>query len=112
MSRRFRVVYSPAARDDLREIAGYILHELKSPPAAKSVTTKIRSVIRSLDEYPARFSAVEWEPWRSLGMRKARAGNFLIFYTADADSLTVTVVRILYGGRDVEKIAEGRDDPD
>jgi len=54
MSRKYKVIYAPAAMDDLREIAAYILYELKAPQAAKNVTSRIRDAIRSLADMPQR----------------------------------------------------------
>ena len=40
-----------------------------------------------------------------MGMHKLPVDNFVVFYTVDGDSMTVTVIRIVYGGRDIESIA-------
>lgn len=40
-----------------------------------------------------------------MGMHKVPVDNFVVFYTVDSDSMTVTVIRIVYGGRDIESIA-------
>ncbi len=39
-------------------------------------------------------------------MRRLPVDNFVVYYLADADTGTVTVVRIFYGGRDVEGIVD------
>ena len=54
---------------------------------------------------PARYAFVDWEPWKSMGMNKLPVDNFVVFYTVDGDSMTVTVIRIVYGGRDIESLA-------
>jgi len=43
-----------------------------------------------------------------MGMRKVPVNNYLVFYLVENADLTVTVVRIFYGGRNVEEII--RDD--
>lgn len=110
MNRMFKVIYSPAAKDDLRDIAAYILYELKNPQAAKHVTGKIRGMIRSLNAMPERYSLVEWEPWASMRMHKVPVGNYMIFYFIEDDVSTVTVTRIFYGGRNIEHIIQDSDD--
>ena len=40
-----------------------------------------------------------------MGMHKLPVDNFVVFYTVDGDSMTVTVIRIVYGGRDIESLA-------
>ena len=106
MNRKFKVVYSPAAKDDLHTIAAYILYELRSPQAAKNVTTRIRSEIRSLSNMPERYALVEWEPWSSMKMHRVPVGNYVIFYAINESSDTVTITRIFYGGRDIEHIIQ------
>lgn len=106
MSKKHKVIYSPAAKDDLRDIAAYILYELKNPLAAKNVTGKIRSEIRSLSEMPERYALVDWEPWASMKMHKLPVANYIAFYFIDDDHHTVTVTRIFYAGRDIEHIIQ------
>ncbi|WP_243240629.1 type II toxin-antitoxin system RelE/ParE family toxin [Ruminococcus sp. BSD2780120874_150323_B10] len=38
-------------------------------------------------------------------MRKVTVDKFIAFYTVDTRSLTVTVIRIFYGGQDIANIA-------
>ena len=110
MNKKYKVIYSPAAKDDLRDIASYILYELKNPQAAKNVTGKIRQTIKSLNSMPERYSLVEWEPWASMRMHKVPVGNYIVFYFIEDDVSTVTVTRIFYGGRDIEHIIQDSDD--
>ena len=110
MSRTYKVIYSPAAMDDLHEIAAYILYELKAPQAAKNVTRRIRDVIRSLADMPQRYALVEWEPWASMKMHRVPIGNYVVFYTADDETYIVTITRIFYGGRDIEHIIRDSED--
>lgn len=110
MSRKYKVIYAPAAMDDLHEIAAYILYELQAPQAAKNVTTKIRNEIRLLANMPERFALVEWEPWASMKMRRVPVGNYAVFYTVDDDTGIVSVIRIFYGGRDIKHIIRDSED--
>ena len=52
---------------------------------------------------PDRHEAMEREPWKSMGMRKLPVDNYIVFYIVDHDKKVVTVVRIVYGGRDIEE---------
>lgn len=110
MSSHFKVIYSPAAKDDLHDISAYIIHELKAPQAAKNVTTKIRKEVRSLSDMPERYALVEWEPWASIGMHRVPVGNYIIYYTIDDDARIVTVTRIFYGGRDIEHFIQNSEE--
>ena len=60
---------------------------------------RIRKTIQALVTAPLRFSSVEWEPWKSMGMRKVPVKNDLVFYLVAEEDQTISVVRIFYGGR-------------
>ena len=104
MSGRFHVEYSPEALDDLRSVYSYIAFHLKERETAKKLTDRIRREIRALNEMPERYAPVDWEPWLSMGMRKLPVNNFVVYYLVDQPKRLVSVVRIFYGGRDVEAI--------
>ena len=104
MSDTYSVIYSPEAKDDLREIYSYIAFELEAPDTAEGQVNRIRKEIRSLDFMPARYAIVDWEPWRSMEMHRVPVDNFVVYYAIDDKSRTVTVIRFFYGGRDAEGI--------
>ena len=49
---RMKIVYTHTARQDLREIYEYIAYTLLVPETARSLTDKIMSEVRSLEEFP------------------------------------------------------------
>ena len=105
MSDSYNVIYSPQALNDLKDIYAYIAQELLVPDTARNQVNRIRKEIRSLDFLPSRYASVDWEPWKSMGMHKVPVDNYVVFYTVDSDSMTVAIIRIVYGGRDIESIA-------
>ena len=105
MSEQYRIQYSPAALEDLKDIYAYLAYELKAPSMARNQANRINAEIGSLDFMPCRYEQVDWEPWKSMGMRKVPVNNFVVFYKVDLDAMTVTVLRIVYGGSDVRRIA-------
>ena len=105
MSDSYSVVYSPEALNDLKDIYAYIAQELLVPDTALNQVNRIRKEIRSLDFMPSRYALVDWEPWKSMGMHKVPVDSFVVFYTVNSDSMTVAIIRIVYGGRDIESIA-------
>lgn len=104
MSEPYRIVYSPQALEDLKDIYAYISEELQVPDTARNQVNRIREKIRSLDFMPMRYAIVDWEPWKSMKMHKIPVDNFIVFYIVDMNSMTVTVIRIVYGGRDIQGI--------
>ena len=60
-------------------------------------------MVRELDEMPMRFNLYEDEPWKSKGLRFVPVDNYLIFYLPIDETNTVSIVRIIYAGRDMNK---------
>lgn len=78
----------------------------KSQLPPKKLVNRIRKAARSLDALPGRYPVVDWEPWQSMGMHRFTVENFLLFYLIDQSTRTVTLVRIVYGGRDLQNLAK------
>ena len=104
MSDTYAVIYAPEALDDLRNIYAYIAVSLKAPGTARKQVNRIREEVRSLDCMPRRYTHMEHEPWRSMGMHRMPVDNFVVYYLVDVVNSSVTIVRIFYGGRDVESV--------
>lgn len=45
---------------------------------------------------------VDWEPWHSMKMHRVIVDNYIVFYHVNNCEATVDIVRIFYGGRDIE----------
>lgn len=101
----YRVLYSPEAQSDLSAIYSYLAFSLHAKTAAKTQIDRIRKEARSLSFFPERYEQVSWEPWRDY--RKVPVDNYVIFYHVDHSAQCVEVIRIFYGGQDIEGIANG-----
>lgn len=108
--KKYSVTLSPEAKEDMRSIAAHISYTLKNKIAARSQTQRIRKEIRSLDHFPHRYTHVDWEPWRSDGVHKMPVNNFTVYYFVQEDLMDVKILRIFYGGRDVEHIVSSEDE--
>lgn len=101
----YSIIYTPKAMNDLKEIYSYIAFSLLVPETAKGHVNRIRKKISSLDFMPSRNPVVDWEPWKSMGMHKIPVDNFVVFYTVDDSRAIVTIIRIVYSGRDIANMA-------
>ncbi len=108
--KKYHVAYSQAAKEDLFDIYSYIAFQLKEKGTAAKQVNRIRSNIRSLEKLPNRYNLVDWEPWCSLGLRKLPVNNYVVFYFVDEEANQVKIVRIVYGGRDLQSILNDEDD--
>ena len=102
----YDILYSPEALEDLRSIYKYIAFELQASESAEGQVKRIRSAIRKLDTFPEGHSRVDWDPWSAMGMRFLPVDNFIVYYMVDNVDRKVQVVRIFYGGRDIEHIIQ------
>mgnify|MGYP003259030473 FL=1 len=108
MSDTYSIIYSSEAKDDLRKIYSYIAYDLQAPETAEGQVNRIRKEIRSLDFMPSRYAVVDWEPWKGMGMHRVPVDNFIVYYVVNNGSRTITVIRIFYGGRDIEDIIQAK----
>lgn len=97
----YSVQISSRAESDLREIYEYIAYELESVSNASRQLQRLEENILSLDQMPNRYPAYLEEPWHSRGLRVMSVDNYLVFYIPDDAAHTVTVIRVMYGGRDI-----------
>ena len=98
----FRVVITRQAEIDLCGIYEYIAYELHAPQSANGQLTRLEEAIFDLDEMPRRYKSYDKEPWRSRGLRVMPVENYLVYYIPDYDSMLVTIIRVMYGGRDTD----------
>ena len=99
----FNVVTSIQAEEDLRGIFEYIAFELLSPENAEKQLERLEKQILSLDEMPERFPRYGKEPWHSRGLRFAAVDNYIVFYLPDVEEQVVTILRVMYSGRNIEE---------
>jgi toxin ParE1/3/4 len=97
------VEYTEIAESDLHGIYEYIAFNLLVPNTAKKQVSVIMDEISKLDENPFRFPVYKKEPWHSKGLRFFPVNNYVVFYLPDEEKNTVTVIRIMYGGRNIEE---------
>lgn len=102
MNSEYSIVYSSEARNDVKDIYSYIAFELMAIDTAKRQIDRITKTVRSLSFMPLRYPIVSWDPWKSMKMHKAPVDNFIVFYTVDDVAMNVAIIRIVYGGRDIQ----------
>lgn len=76
-------------------------------PTAKPVNVagqlkRLEEHIIGPEEFPEKFRPYEKEPWNSRGLRVMPVDNYLVFYIPNKDTGIVTVIRVMYTGRDVD----------
>ena len=99
----FDVQVSKQADRDLRDIFEYIAFELMAPGNAVGQLDRLEDAISKLDNMPEKYRSYDREPWKSRGLRMFPVDNYLVFYIPNMDTKIVTVIRVMYRGRDVDE---------
>ena len=108
MSNKYIIIYSPLAADDLRSIYTYITNTLKAKLAATNQVNAIRKAIRALDIMPERFPIYESKSLKAITFHKLPVNNYVIFYMVDNENHIVNIVRIFYGGMDIDNALQDK----
>ncbi len=98
----YDVQISNQAETDLRSIFEYIAFELQSVQNAVGQLTRLEERINSLAQMPDRYRTYEKEPWHSRGLRVMPVDNYIVFYIPNHDTKAVNIIRVMYGGRDID----------
>lgn len=99
----YEVRLTTQAENDLRGIFEYIAFDLQSVQNAAGQLDRLEQSIASLDQMPERFRVYENEPWRSRNLRIMPVDNYLVFYIPNHEEQIVHIMRVMYGGRDVDR---------
>lgn len=98
----YSIKITEQADDDIRRIYEYIAYELQSPENASGQLERIEERIMNLDQMPERYGFYDREPWKSRGLHIVPVDNYCILYIVDNGNRTVSVMRVMYGGRDMD----------
>lgn len=98
----YSVKITEQAEFDLKSIFEYIALDLQSLEIAVGQLERLEKSIMGLNVMPERFRLYEKEPWHSRGLRIMPVDNYLVFYIPDHEVKTVYVIRVMYGGRDID----------
>jgi len=104
MSFNYRYHFTKKAKSDLEEILSYISIELSNPEAAASFLKDLLAVIASICSVPKIGSIVENEFLPDREIRKSLVGNYVLYYLPDAAEMTIYILRILYGRRNLDEL--------
>ena len=99
----YEVIMTAQADADLRGIYEYIAFELLSPDNARVQLERLEESIIGLKEFLRRFRLYGKELWHSRGLRVMPVDNYQVFYIPDDITRRVTIMRVMYDGRNVDE---------
>lgn len=100
----YTIEYLTIARRDMVDIAKYIGVKLANPDAAERLAEKMIESAENLRDMP--YKCPIYIPVKPLKYeyRKLIVQNYIMFYRIDEDKKLVTIARVVYSGRDYEKL--------
>ena len=102
----YSIVLTETTQTDLSTIFRYIAVGLQSVQNANAQLSRIEKAIASLNKMPECCRVYDRKSWSERNMRIMPVGNYLVFCVPTHNDLTVTVMRIMYGGRDIDRQLE------
>lgn len=100
----YNLQFLPLAQSDLVGIVRYIADDLHNKEAAQKLADEIIKATETLTDFPYAFPAYTAIRPTKNEYRKLIVQNYMIFYTVDEKTKTVTVSRVVYAKRDYDKL--------
>ncbi len=99
---KYEVLMTAQAAADLRAVFEYIAYDLLAGQNALDQLDRLEQAILSLDEMPERFRLCDKEPWKERNLRIMPVDHYLVLYIPHRGEKRVTVLRVMYGRRDLD----------
>ncbi|MBR5969032.1 MAG: type II toxin-antitoxin system RelE/ParE family toxin [Lachnospiraceae bacterium] len=94
--KKYKVVVSPRAAEDIDSIYCYIADEFKDIGAAEKLADKLHDAVTGLSTMPRRGSLRKTGAFANKGYRQLQVGNFTIVYRIDEERNLVIMVTVRY----------------
>ena len=104
MAFEFEYKLSRKAETDLDETIAYIAVTLENPKAAADFVDKLTQIVSELSSFPESGEKVVNDFLADNRVRKRLVGNYVLYYLPDFDERRIYILRIVFGGRDMEQI--------
>ncbi len=104
MAFNFSYRFTEKAEQDLDEILRYISVDLVNPTAAQNLGRKVFEKIDMVRVYPESGAPVDNEFLADKTVRKLSVDNYVIYYKAHYEEKVISIIRIVYGKRNLDEI--------
>lgn len=103
MEFKYSYRFTEKAEQDFDEILRYISFDLANPIAAQNLGRKIFEKIDMIRAFPDSCTLVDNEFLSDKSVRKLLVDNYIIYYKAHFDEKMISIVRIIYGKRNLDE---------
>ena len=104
MECKYSYRFTENAERDLDEILRYISIDLANPAAAQDLGRKMFEQIDMARAFPDSGVPVDNDFLMDKTVRKLSVDNYIIYYKAHYDEKIISVIRIVYGKRNLDEI--------
>ena len=108
-SKNYKFIITDKAKNDLDEIVRYIAIELAAPSAASSFLDQFLEAVQLICSFPESCSFIDNDFVPANTIRHKVIGNYVLYYLPNHQQRTCTVIRILYGKRNLKEILTDQD---
>lgn len=99
----YKVDITKQAEQSMRNIALYIAQNLRNVSAAESHADAFLNAIGELSYRAPTVKTIPEQPWGEMGFRRINVKNYFIYFKIYEDRKEVSVLDIIYQGRDQRK---------
>lgn len=92
----YKIIFTPTAERDYRNIMRYFRDEIRSPQAFEKIAKSIKKNVALISELPHAFPVVEAIYYRDVLVRKCATDKYLLFYALDESDASVYLLHILH----------------
>lgn len=104
MECKYSYRFTEKAEQDLDEILRYISVDLVNPTAAQNLGRKVFEKIDVVRAFPDSGAPIDNEFLADKTVRKLSVDNYVIYYKAHYKEKTISIIRIVYGKRNLDEI--------
>lgn len=104
MECKYSYRFTEKAEQDFDDILHYISVDLANPTAAQNLGRKMFEQIDMVRAFPDSGAPVDNEFLSDKSVRKLLVDNYIIYYKAHYDEKIISVIRIVYGKRNLDEI--------
>ncbi len=104
MACKYSYSFTEKAEQDFDEILRYISVDLANPAAAQNLGKRMFEQIDMVRAFPDSGAPVDNEFLSDKTIRKLSVDNYIIYYKAHYDEKIISVIRIVYGKRNLDEI--------
>ncbi len=104
MDCKYAYHFTEKAEQDLDEILHYISVDLVNPSAARNLVKNVFDQIELVRIFPHSGTLVDNDFLADKTVRKLSVDHYVIYYKAHDEEKIISIIRIIYGKRDLEEI--------